>query len=64
MSDAERYKPFIVPNFAVLVPRDGETGELPSVPLRVLDAKTLSDMCDAFRATIFMKADRKDPKNS
>lgn len=55
MSDINLYKPFGVPCLVPLV--DGTT-----VPLKVIPADTLSDMCDVFRREVFKKANRKDPK--
>ncbi|MFA6132518.1 MAG: hypothetical protein WC869_00725 [Phycisphaerae bacterium] len=54
-------KPFMVPNFVTL-DLAGCVHEEPTVPLKAVDAETLSKMCDEFRAAIFKKAGKKDPK--
>jgi hypothetical protein len=51
----------MVPNFVTL-DLAGCVHEEPTVPLKAVDAETLSKMCDEFRAAIFKKAGKKDPK--
>lgn len=59
-------RPFIVPNYvsAMAKPRPREQGvvESPSYALSELDEKTLSALCDEFRATVFEKAGKDDPR--
>lgn len=48
-------KQFTVPNFALA---DNDK----SIPLGALDAASLSLLCDDFRAAVFEKAGKKDPR--
>ncbi len=52
--------PWLVPNF-VRVENHGQALDV-SVPLREVDAEALSQMCDDFRASIFSRAGKADPK--
>lgn len=60
--------PFMTPNFVrpILPAGKREDGisfnESPAFALKEIDAEELSDLCDAFRAEIFTKADKKDPR--
>lgn len=58
-------RPFSVPNFVIQVMAPGKRQdgfkEAPSYALSELDADTLSEMCDEFRAEIFKKAGKEDP---
>lgn len=58
-------RPFLVPQFVTwpspMRPRqDGITPPI-SIPLRDLDADTLSALCDEFRAGVFKMAGKDDP---
>lgn len=56
-----KLKPFKVPNF--VLPEDvnpGDGGR--SFPLRDIEPKVLSAMCDKFREDVFLKAERQDPR--
>lgn len=59
-------RPFSIPSFVIAVaqPRPRQEGPTlsPSWPLSDLDVTTLSDMCDQFRADIFKKAGKTDPR--
>lgn len=59
-------QPFTVPNFVAQKAPVGLRQEgfksVHSYPLRDVDAQTLSDMCDAFRREVFVKALKLDPK--
>lgn len=59
-------KPFTVPNFVIAerppVRREDGFREAPSYPLSEVDAEELSAMCDAFRAGVFQKAGKMDPR--
>jgi hypothetical protein len=62
-----RLKPFSVPNYVVIEapakPRqEGFRPEENSFPLSEVEASELSDMCDLFRAKVFQKAEKKDPR--
>ena len=63
-----KLKPFQVPNFVVTeqAPGKREDGwkEFPGFPLSAVDADTLGEMCDEFRAAIFAKAGMADNKLS
>ena len=63
-----KLKPFQVPNFVVTeqAPGKREDGwkELPVFPLSAVDADTLGEMCDEFRAAIFSKAGKADSAGS
>lgn len=59
-------QPWATPNFvrAKMSPRPKQEGvnlESPSWPLWEVDALTLSQMCDEFRAEVFKKAGKEDP---
>jgi len=58
--------PWNTPNFVLAKtgPRTRQEGIInpPSWHLRDVDAETLSKMCDDFRADIFFKAEKKDPR--
>ena len=57
--------PWIVPNFVrgQMPPRPRQEGiqDAPSFALSGVDADTLAQMCDDFRAEIFRKAGKPDP---
>ena len=59
-------KDFSVPNFVIpiLPPKQKQDGfvESPTWPLSGVDASELSAMCDNFRAAVFKKAGKSDPK--
>jgi hypothetical protein len=59
-------KPFSVPNFVLqdvkARPRQDGFHETPSFPLSDFDGDELSAMCDEFRAAVFRKAGKQDPK--
>lgn len=55
-----KLKPWQTPNYAI--------GDMPQATvtftLGEIDAEALSEMCDAFRAEIFLKAKKLDPKGN
>jgi len=55
-------KPWMIPNFIVIQngdkPTDGDT----SFHIREVEAQALSIQCEAFRADVFKKAGKKDPR--
>jgi len=58
-------QPFAVPNFVravSVIPGKREDGfkEIPAFHLSEIDAETLGSMCDVFRASVFLKAGKKD----
>ena len=59
------FRPFITPSYALedLAPRPGEAGftAIMARSIRDIDAETLSQMCDNFRADVFRKAGKEDP---
>lgn len=59
-------QPFSTPNFALAKVRSGlrQEGiiEGPKWPLSEVDADTLSELCDEFRAEVFRKAGKADPR--
>lgn len=61
-------QPWIVPNFVTLksksAPRQDGFHQAVSIALRDVDANVLAVMCDAFRASIFEKAGKPDPRDS
>ena len=57
--------PWTVPNFCIVkmpsrVRQDG-LGEAPKFALAEVDAETLAQLCDDFRAEVFRKAGKPDP---
>lgn len=54
-------KPFIVPNFVLMCDQQPMPQSV-SFPLSNLDPEELSAMCDDFRAAVFAKAGKRDPK--
>lgn len=62
-----KLKPFQTPNFVIAeaTPRPRQEGfkseSAPTWPLKEVEAEDLAEMCDAFRAEIFRKAEKKDP---
>lgn len=61
-----KFRPFTVPNFVIQempagLKQDGWK-ELPSWPLRTIDVEDLDQLCSDFRAEIFKKAEKQDPK--
>lgn len=67
--------PFLVPNFvraartdttkgvsADAVPDTGGTRDM-AIPLKVLSEAALSALCDRFRADVFAKAGKEDPRS-
>lgn len=59
-------RPFITPSFVISVRHASDIGspEGPSIPLREIEADDLSKMCDTFRAEVFRKADKADPRQA
>jgi len=61
-----KLKPFNTPNFvlAEMPPRPRQEGfrDGPSWALKEVDTETLSRLCDDFRAEVFRKAEKADPK--
>src|SRR5690606_21598479 len=61
-----KLKPFQVPNFALVEMPAGKREEgfnpLPPFPLHELSPETLDALCAEFRAAVFAKAMKKDPK--
>jgi hypothetical protein len=61
-------KPFTVPNYVIgeAPPRPRQDGwqEPPKWELGELDADTLSELCDDFRAAVFEKAGAADPRKA
>jgi hypothetical protein len=59
-------KDFAVPNFVIPVGKTGKKEDGPDftdgIPLRDLEANVLSQLCDNFRAEVFRKAERQDPR--
>ena len=59
-------KPFNTPNFVVPLIANGKREDgyssTPGIPLLEVDADTLSELCDDFRAEVFQKANKEDPK--
>lgn len=55
-------KPFSTPNFVILKRQNDGDKENKSFPLKELDSRTLSDMCDEFRKEVFKKAEKEDPE--
>ena len=59
------FRPFISPHYALegLSPHPGEAGftTISARSIRDIDAETLSQMCDDFRADVFRKAGKADP---
>lgn len=57
--------PWQTPNFVTMKvpPRPREEGfqQAPTFPLSEVDAETLAQMCDDFRASVFEKAGKVDP---
>ena len=59
-------QPFKTPNFvlAQVAPKPREGFErAPSFPLSDLEPEALSAMCDEFRAEVFKKAGKQDPRS-
>jgi hypothetical protein len=58
--------PWVTPNYVSIQtpPRRRQDGfqEGPKLPLAEVDAEVLAAMCDAFRAEVFVKAQKPDPK--
>ena len=55
-------KPFTIPNFVLPVRTVPINESAESIPLRELSAETLAELCDRFRADVFAKAGKLDPK--
>lgn len=59
-------RPFLVPNFVSAEMPHQQRQDGPSFsggfPLSTVSAEKLSEMCDEFRAKIFEKSGKKDPK--
>lgn len=57
-------QPFMTPNFVIAKLPAGRNGgqDAPKWHLGEISAETLSDLCDVFRAEIFAKAGKSDPK--
>lgn len=63
-----KLKPFLTPNFALMEspPRSRQEGfnaERNTVPLSELSVEALDELCQEFRANVFQKAGKSDPKN-
>jgi hypothetical protein len=62
----QKLRPFMTPNFVSveMPPRPRQEGlvEAPKFALAELDAETLSELCDEFRADVFRKANKTDPR--
>jgi len=60
-----KLKPWTTPNFVVAnlppVRRQDGFNESQGFPLQDVEAETLSELCDVFRAEIFRKAGKEDP---
>lgn len=60
--------PWTVPNFVCVEmpprPRQEGMAESPKYAIAELGAEVLSDMCDRFRADVFAKAGKADPRLS
>ncbi len=59
------FLPFFVPESVIQKKPEGvviAAGEHPRWPIAALDAETLSDQCDQFRAAVFRKAGKADPR--
>lgn len=63
-----RLRPFSVPNFVLVeaAPTSRSEGfcETPKFPLADLEAATLAELCDEFRAAVFAKAGKADPRKA
>lgn len=63
-----KLKPLQVPNFvfAECAPRPRQEGmqEAPKFHLSELDSRTLEQLCDKFRADVFAKAKKIDPRKT
>lgn len=61
-----KLQPFTTPNFVIAQvppqPREHGFAQAPSFPLSEVDADSLSVMCDEFRAEVFKKAGKRDPR--
>lgn len=61
-----KLKPWLVPNFVTseMPPGQRQDGfrEAPTWPLSEIPADVLAEMCDDFRAEVFRKAGKTDPK--
>ena len=60
-------QPFQVPNYVIqkegVRPREESYHEAPRHRLADVDAETLARLCDEFRATVFEKAGKTDPRH-
>jgi hypothetical protein len=60
--------PFTLPNFVIIKPKPRPRQEgfrgVATFPLSDVEAAELSRMCDEFRAGVFAKAKKKDPKRT
>ena len=63
-----KLRPFNVPNFAIKEAKPGRRQDGMTQPqsfhLSEVDADTLSEMCDEFRAAVFAKAKTTDPRKA
>lgn len=57
-------EPFSTPNFVRRAKKTAASGDDsdPAFPLRDVDASTLSELCDQFRADVFKQAGKLDPR--
>lgn len=59
---------FTTPNFAVMEMPPGQRGDgfvqAPSFRLSLLEPEELADLCDRFRAEVFKKAGKSDPRHT
>lgn len=58
-------RPFTVPNFVIVElpqPPKESAQSCPSLSIEDLDEQTLSGLCDEFRANVFARAGKQDPK--
>lgn len=64
---SQNLRPFQVPNFVTIEmpPRPRECGMSPSPTVAIgdLPAETLAELCDDFRAAVFAKAGKPDPRS-
>lgn len=61
-----RLKPFNVPNFVIAErsprPRQDGISFDEGIPLAEIEAEVLASLCDDFRASVFSKAGKADPR--
>ena len=59
---AIKLRGFTVPNYVVAEMPARPRQQAPSFPLSELEAETLARLCDEFRAAVFEKAGKVDPR--